>query len=397
MGFAQHRQQPKPKNRASVSIAQSAINTMAPQIQEQYANALAVNGYPSLIWTRKQHGRICSCSQHIVKGFTDTVGTFDTDGNASSETIASLTSGFEYRIKRYGEKVNAGNPVPPTTTITEANKFDENKIKTGNELEDDWSVEIEPEEGTVILPNTNLGANPCGVCFNNGVVGGYNLFGGQRLVFDATVEDSKRVLSGYVIDKTERPWKFVATTNTPTAEFTCLLPALIVSGLQLRVFNNLDVVVVESEIWTGSAWVSLTSANLISYATGLSSKVRVKGNIDTKFTHLEITYLVSSTPVYVEYPKITNTADLTAVDAIDSISLNIGPQVSDIAGFDLIYDLVFKKLWRITSTSELVDRNLNPHGWDVNARYVQTYENINSLVSIELVTNSSIYLPRRLR
>lgn len=389
-----YRTQGIPKNRYAVDPAQSAIKALAPVIQEQYNNAFAVNSYPVLVFQRLASGRICSCSQTLNENPTvPAVQLYDEAGNASEATIKTLTTGFQYEIKRYAsrDKQTVGNQVLEPADINP----NERPFHNGTALDDEFAGRIDTDDFHIIDSPLTMGANVCGICFATGIVGGFALFGGNRIILDATAQPT---LSKAFIDRKEHPFKLSFEEDDGSVEFLVTIPIGIYSILNIRVFDNTKEISAPIQIWdaTNSIWVAVNASNLLTYATGLPIRLQVLGTTSTPFTHLEIAYLSTGTPLYADYPRLNNTGDLTAVDAIDPVSLNISPLLNGLRAYDCVYDVIQNRLWRVTSVTDFFDRNRNPHGWDCQARYIQPYENMAQLVSKQMTDNLYVNLPRRL-
>jgi hypothetical protein len=94
------------------------------------------------------------------------------------------------------------------------------------------------------------------------------------------------------------------------------------------------------------------------------------------FTHLSMQIMLSAMPTYIDYPHLSKTSDPTVLDAIDAVQLNVAPEVPIVKPFDLLFDRVFNKLWRVTTVDVMTDRILNQHGTSCNARVVQEFESL---------------------
>ena len=56
------------------------------------------------------------------------------------------------------------------------------------------------------------------------------------------------------------------------------------------------------------------------------------------------------------------------------MQLYLSPLIYQAGPYDIIYDTIQKKYWRITTDTDFKDRLRNIQGWDVQARLVQQYE-----------------------
>lgn len=369
-----------PKNRRTVEVAQNTIQRVAPLAQEQYNNALRVNGYDAIIYNRLFNGRKCSCSKAAKVSPT----VLDDDGNATQEHINTMLTGTRFGIKDYNVGTSE-NPNVFSFDQTQANTEvlqNENvntmlpdlanpRVTTVIAEEDDYM--LEPDLGSDM-------AGKCGVCYGNSYVGGYNVFNGSRTVLDTTFFTQPDLKIPYAsssdasILNTECPNKF-ELGDSGYIVFQTIIPKNTIALDSMRVFDNFqEVRRVRLEIKHPNdvSFVTLSPMNILNFATGLPVQLKVSGV--SCFTHVELQFNLSEVIAYVEYPRLTKTGDLSVLDAIDGVSLVVGPLVPSVQPWDVIVDNVFKRAWRVTSSNWFNDRTMNIHGWDIQARLVQEYE-----------------------
>lgn len=367
------------RNTKAVPVAQKRLDQVADLAQEQYNNALSVDGYDALVYGRLTTGRRCTCST-VFNHATEQI--LDEKGNATEEHIQSLLTGSEFSIEDYATTGNTtSNPnfsptmgmrvitpkssvekkAPYKPTISEDDPFgtDLNSVQTI----DDAFAEV------------NLGsvsANKCSLCYGSGFVGGYSLHNGNRFVLDSTYE--LKECRGYAIMQEQYPNLFDQADSLGEVRFTVTLPIGILSVDRIQVWNN-NVAVKGAVVRIGTSLanlIPLDDATLLTFATGTPCFI-VVSEAD-KFSHLELQFNLSSIHTYIEYPRLTKTGDLSVLEAIDSVQVVVSPLVLNVQPWDIIVDNVFKKSWRVTSSNWFNDRKMNIHGWDCQARLVQPYE-----------------------
>lgn len=369
-----------PRNQKSVQIAQNTIQRVAPLAQEQYNNALKVNGYDAIVYNRLFNGRKCSCSKSAKVSPT----ILDQDGNATQEHINSVLTGTGFGIRDYNVQ-RSDNPavfsfdqtqadlsvIANETTNTILSDAANPRVTTVIDEANDY--DLEPELGTDM-------AGKCGVCYGNSFVGGYNVFNGNRIVLDTTYfsqPDAKIPYSSTrdaTILSSENPNKF-ELGDSGYVIFQTVIPRNTLSLDSLRVFDNFEELRrtrLEIKFPADNAFLTLTPQNIINFATGLPVQLKVSG-VD-RFTHIEMQFNASNEITYIEYPRLTKTGDLSVLEAIDGVSLVVGPLVPSVQPWDIIVDNVFRKAWRVTSSNWFNDRTMNMHGWDIQAKLVQEYE-----------------------
>lgn len=352
-----------PRNRKVVEPAKQRLNDITPMAQEQFNNALLVDGVESVIYNSLTHGRVCSCT----KSRATSASVLDTDGNATQAHLHSLLTGSQFGIVDYGTTPNS-NPDSPNPIVIDPSGAFPAGPSTGFNVGDPLLSQANIEDLDLSL-DSPIGANGsgrCGVCYGRGVVSGYSMFNGFRVTLDATYQD----LDAYqtVIDTSSAPHTFVADSESSYVEFEVTLPAIIYSVDSIRVMDNLNEVT-DATVSIGDA--TITNSNLSAYCTGTPVPIRVTA---ARFTHLEIQINLSSKPTCISYPRLNKTGDVSVLDATDNVQLVVSPLVPSLLPWDIIYDYTYGKLWRVVSANLFNDAKMHIHGWDVSARVVQDYE-----------------------
>lgn len=372
------------RNTKAVPVAQKRIDQVADLAQEQYNNALSVNGYDALVYNRMTAGRICTCS----KVFKHTTGQIlDENGNATEAHIQALLTGSDFAIEDYATTTNpiansSKTALKQIRTITpEGSVAIKKPYKESIELEDPFATDVLPVETLDdAFSEVNLGAvsaNKCGVCYGSGFAGGYSLHNGNRFVFDSTFPAMQ--CYGYAIMQEQAPNLFEQADEQGQVRFAVTLPIGALSVDRLQVWNN-TTLIKDATLQIGSTLtnlITLDKASVMTFTNGLPCVIVVSGV--EKFSHLELQFNMSSIHTYIEYPRLTKTGDLTVLDAIDGVTLIVSPLVLNVQAWDIVVDNVFKKAWRIQSSNWFNDRKMNIQGWDCQARLVQDYEAFKNL------------------
>lgn len=387
------------RNTRVVPIAQSRLDQVADLAQEQYVNALSVNGYDALVYSRLTNGRRCTCS-HVLELKAGQI--LDEKGNATESHIQSLLTGADFSIEDYATMRNP-NPnatvqgirvIQPEDYVTGKTPFKPHRENL--ELDDPFVTEVTTLQSMEdAFAEVNLGAvsaQKCSICYGSGFVGGYSLHNGNRFVLDVTYD--KVTYSGYSVAQEVYPNLFTQQDEQGYIQFDITLPVGILSVDRVQLWNNsLPVKGATLRIGTNlTNLITLTEDTVLTYATGLPCII-VVSDADS-FSHLELQFNMSSVHTYIEYPRLTKTGDLSVLDAIDSVQLVVSPQVMNVQAWDIIVDNVFKKSWRVTSSNWFNDRKMNIHGWDVSARLVQPYEVFTNIAG--RFNNSTRYVSTRL-
>lgn len=371
-----------PQNGKVVSTAIKTIQTTAAISQEKYWNAFRVNGYTCSVYNILTQGKLCSCSSGSKSNVMQPI--LDEDGNAPREYIDQmLNGGLMNGSLDYGE-------IPSSMNSYKIKEFDSNakptSVNFSTELDTPNSDYIE-EDYTDDFLTGELGGvttSKCSICYGSGFVGGFNLCFGNRLVLDTNYKNT--FLFGYSVHQENLPYTYNSISDKSYIDFTVTLPKYLNNIICFNIKNNnLNV---SADILASSDsnnFKPVTLSNLIEFCTGQPIILRVS-NVE-EFTHIEIEFNLTDQPTYLEYPVISKTGDVTILDAIGDIQIYVSPIISEIKPKDIIVDNTLGKVWRVVSVNDHKDRNYNMHGWEINARLVQSYEVYSNLPSVKTLQN----------
>lgn len=380
------------KNSRLVDVAKSNIQAVIPIAQQLYDNALQVNGYEILVYNEMKTGRQCSCSRSVDIG--PSAPLLDEKGNATQEHIAELLEGSSFKIKRYASRDGAfdGSTIEKQHNILgDTTSHIQDDVSTGTSTLVDDHMNMSEFE----TPLSSFDNGMCGVCFGTGYVGGFNILGGQRHIIEP--DYGVDALSFVEVVKSELPykWRFngealnFSLTNTNDwgfIEWTMTLPYGLDSLDALRVFDNFISLKTPKKLYwyntLSTNWEPLLSetkyVDQIKYTILADKGKRVKFRLympgGTEVTHIEFQYRLSSSNFFAEYPRLTETGDMSLMESMDAVQLVVSPLVIDLKPRDIIVDTVFGKYWKVTNSNYFNDVKRNVLGWDVNARLIQPNE-----------------------
>lgn len=373
-----------PANSRAVQVAKQALQQVSSMAQQRALNALEVDGYTGLYYSRMKAGRVCSCSHTIQPNRVTSMPILNDQGTASSSHLHSLLTGGAFEIRNYAQDLdsqgnNAKDPVPLSDDV-----FTHEVNSDGNVVED----------GRVEADETSMGSlnSFCACCYNTGWVGGYNLVGGYRLVLD--VMHPKVSLLNCLIDIAKHPLETEATgsNTTPELTFTATFPYFVKGKMhRLQAWRNTDPIDVEWFEVVSNVRTPVTLQNLHTLFDGKSHTVVAVGF--TRLTHIEI-QASSVTQFKFGLSKLSTTADLDRLDTTQPTQLVLGPNIPVVSAWDVVADTVNNKLWRISQASDLRDNQGRLYGWETDARIVQVYENLISLFNSRLERLANVpYVP----
>jgi hypothetical protein len=153
------------------------------------------------------------------------------------------------------------------------------------------------------------------------------------------------------------------------------MPAGAVGLEAFRVWNNRDQInQVQAFLETPEGNLPF-SQDLIRFCDGTyRNLILVFAEEVTTFTHVELQFEMGLNPIYADWSRLTYNENLQLPENMDAPSLVISPSLPHVAMYDLVTESVYRKLWKITSSNPAFDRDRQIHGWEVQARLMQTYE-----------------------
>lgn len=363
-----------PTNREGGVYGATNLKNLAPTIQKAYDNALQVNGFEILFLHQHQTGTKCSCSMKTAGDNNPNV--LDEQGNASPSLIQSILSNASFGIEDYKPLAKDSMPATVTPAVQGENNNDpllnrdQGNIPPSDNDEPfgDLST-VAPESLYEVDPLTAGAATYCGICLGSGYDPGYSLYGGKRLILDPLKNPTS--VQNAVLNKATYPWSYSsATKGTPgsapfTVSWTLNVQAGIVNILNIGAFNNFTpvnaTVYLDNAPWTNQ--IPTPGQHTVSVVC-----------LDNALTHVEILYYTRNEPLLADFQNWDKTNDLSVMDPLSEVSIALTNQIPEVKVYDLMVDMVYQRMWRITNVQPTWDNNLNVYQWELTARVVQQYE-----------------------
>lgn len=401
--------QAQPKNRGVERIARSSLDNLMPLIQEQQNNAMAVNAYPVIFYSKKNTGIKCTCSIVDPSTATNPDGTPNTgtlpsepgvhvlnpDGSGTDAYISSMLNGAAISIDRYGSRNKEQNNPQRSLPHSPLYQSDDVINKSGS-LNDPFADQVEPfdtknlfDDDSLATLNENLltgnAVEGCAVCMGTGFVGGYDPVNGLRIVLDAQAEEV--MVNNFSISSEKHPNTFqvladgIPSGGEQSVQYKITLPIGVIGVDCIRLWNNGTQITngFRFEILVNSEWVEADEQTILSQCDGLDHSLRmvlIEGSTIDEFTHLELQLDTGSNPLYVEWPRQSASQVLTLPDEenLDPVQVIISPYVPSVHIKDVIAEMKNGRPWLITTVTDFKDRELSVNGWDVSARLIQKTE-----------------------
>jgi hypothetical protein len=289
-----------------------------------------------------------------------------------------MLQGNDFSIERYGSR--SKEPENKQRSDPHGPLWQADMVNVSDDIDDPFAEELEDQERDHDADHIDLNDNflaassntGCGVCLGSNWVGGFDLVNGLRIVFDTQAQWFG--LDNLIVLQDQHPFRFVAAGNA-TAYIEITVPVG-VAGLDcVRLWNNKTQILsgYDVSIEIDNRWYMLDEKAIKHVADGSVRKLRVRSNAET-WTHLELQFDLGMSPLYAEWPRLTESQNMMVPENYDSASLSITPLVPKVSMLDVVVDTTYARHWLIGTVQNFIDRNRTPNGWEVTARMVQKYE-----------------------
>lgn len=374
---------PGPRNNRAAEVAKTRLAAITPLAQQEITNSIGVNGFPSMIYKKlvPGSGHVCSCSKSI--NASPSAPMFDEAGNATQEHIASLLEGSQFGIMDYARQPTQANQSAPLggpeTTLTDPATLLRNPNLQTSDPSDPVATDIVPEsdEGSFEVNPGAYENGSCSVCYGTGVVGGFQLYGGQRIVIENSF--SGLTLNNVTLDQTEAPHQLIFYAADAAMNFNLVLPYGAILQ-RAQAFLGRERAPVWLQIQTSSGWQPFDFTTAAQYMDGLPHSLRAVSGVtqEVRITHIEIQlYQIGMIPI--EFPHLSRTGDLSILDPVQDVQLYIPPSVPYLYPGDIVADAVYGKLWRLKTTQYNKDSSMRNMAFECEARFIQPYEYLSDL------------------
>jgi hypothetical protein len=366
-------------NARAADVAEKAIKEIMPEMQQRYMSAFRPQGVQCVHYNRLTSGRKCNC-QTTQKQINGLLGK---DGKADIGTINALITGnsdFGVTPYNFNQGRVTGVNEAATSPYAPLNKFQgvfdvlsaDTEIPMAdllggrpNGVGDNGPVEaVTIDEMVADFDAGSAGFTDaaCPICFGTGFVGGFTPFHGHRQVL--TVMDMQLDPNGS-LDLLKSP--FVAEA----ASFNVItkLPRGAIGVDIFRVLNG--------DIPTGAVISidgnKITSINqILTYCDGRQHLINAT-NL-TRFTHLEIQFVLSTESVYFEFPRRPSSANTALLEQTEPFQIILSPNLPIMEAQDIIVEQMLGKVLVVQNVNPWNSRERNVLGWEAMVRVIQPME-----------------------
>jgi len=209
----------------------------------------------------------------------------------------------------------------------------------------------------------------CGICYRNGVLPAYELYGHDRKILATQVVDAAY---GYHIDQGETPHRFdKIDTNEGYVDFVLHVPKYFVSA-RFSIRNGSDHLPDEFMYEPAGAMRPITMQSFRALA-GQEVRVRI---LAEQFTHVVIDFDLGVEPVLAALAQDTKATDWTMFDTLGNVSMVLPMTIDAVETSDVIYVPSRGHTFKVSDVTYLRTASNGNIDWQVQARVLQPQEGL---------------------
>jgi hypothetical protein len=380
---------------------QDQVDNIIGRANEQYIEALNVDGVQFQYWHRTTEGRYCTCQnptaeqaphlQNMGDRTNTDANNQQGDGSSLPDSDGSPVS-FKVRGARDRREVVDTVNLENVLGVTVGDNADGNQTKEiNNDLGSDASLTKAMDDDAFVRMGSDAGIlfggerTQCGICFGTGYVGGYSLFCGKREIFDAsgTYDFS---LFKFSLDNKQNPAVFrSATDSTAYVQWTYELPTYFIGCTMIHVRDNVKSVAnsqVLYQIVGSSAPFAPLTIDFVNSCKGVPTKLLLrvgpaqsKLEVPWQFTHMEFVLQFDEWPK-MQIAALGETTNFGVFNSLITTSMMLPPNLPQASKEDVIYEFKYNDLWKVTTATDSQTAKLQVMAWNVDTRIIQDFEQL---------------------
>lgn len=337
--------------------AQARLEEVIKPAQERGLNALQVDSFEVLYYRRVNSSIPCTCSTASAPAFEN----HNEIDNASNipQHIRQEHEDEEIIIDHtdnlFGTKSTTGFHEDSFASDGRVPQYDEEII------EDD---DLSDSTDSLFALSTD-----CGVCYRNGLVPGYELYGHDRKVLATHCLEN---VYGYNVDRQEAPNRFdMIDREEGYVDFSVHVPKYWQS-VRFSVRNNNEHLADEF-IYAPVDMPQVMTEQALRYSSGKTAIIRVRAE---QFTHVVLEFDLGLDPVRAALAQDTKATDWTLFDMLGTVSIVLPNSIGHVETSDVIYVPSRGHTFKASDVTYLRTAGNHNLDWQVQARVLQPQEGL---------------------
>lgn len=337
-------------------------------------NALDAAGFEVILYKRLQRGNICTCTIDAHKDILDASG--DLTSDAMNNILNPPNSQLTKSSKR---KVSLGN-YNDDTTYEELPGDDEASVyrdapnrevdETDFNADDDYDDDEDTYNDDYDYNTFSATTVNCGVCNRTSFVGGFDRYGGMRIVKDASDFKRNEKLTNLIVNEDNAPNTMDIDDKDEMGEaiINIMFPISSISFKSMRVLNDHDILkssdyqIFVKQSGSNTYQEVKYPSDLKQYADGFVNQLKIVTK--KSFTHLEIELTTNQRPLLVDVTNWNKTSDYNSLNDFDSLTFSLPYYVEDMNRGDVIIDRNTNRRWIVTNV-DTIRSPITSHGFTV--------------------------------
>ncbi len=328
--------------------------------QQRGLNALDVDSFEVLYYRRANSSMPCSCQKATAPGLIDH-SAVDESNALPINLVPEIDVGedqivIDHHSSLFGTSSTTGDHDDDTFDSNLGGAYDDEEI-----VEDDDTARSQDKLFAL--------STECGICYRNGMLPGYELYGHDRKVLTgAVISDTY----GYLLDQSQAPSKFVCIDPEGAyVDFEIEIPKYFQS-MRYSVRDNLNHLA-DEPLYIAAPGAQLINLAAVRLSAGSKMIVRVRAD---RFTHVVVEFDLGVEPIRAALAQDTKATDWTMFDTIGTLSIVLPMTIDSVETSDVIYVPERKYTFKVSDVTYLRTARNKNMDWQVQARVLQPQEGL---------------------
>jgi len=344
--------------------ADARLQEIIKPAQERGLNALNVDSFEVLYYRRADSSVACSCQKSDAPDMMDH-SEVDANNNLPANIQPVIDLGDEQIVIEHH-----ANLFGTRSTTGDYSDFDSDPGSAGANFDDEEV--IEDDDSARSSSNLFAMSTDCGVCYRNGMLPAYELYGHDRKVLTNAVIDNTY---GYNLDKTTAPHCFnMLDPDEGFVDFVIDVPKYF-QRMRYSVRNDKRHLADEMLYIPTASFQPLT-LSAVRASAGKSMVIRVRTE---QFTHVVIDFDLGVDPVFAGLAQDTKATDWTMFDTLGTLSMILPMTIGSVETSDVIYVPKRGYTFKVSDVTYLRTARNKNMDWQVQARVLQPQEGLKDI------------------
>lgn len=333
-----------PSNYGAAPHAIEEIKRTIPMANNRYDEALKVNGIPVMLWRRTLEGVRCTCRDGHNEIIDEDNGNPTEEESVRNDPQPRAESNI-IRVRGSRALVNQDQERKEIVLGVDIGRDEDYETRTNHPHEDDGDNPAFLDDPNIMQHFLQSGTDTttCGICIGTGYIGGYSLYGGQRLVFASHNLQSNEDFS--IKNEDNAPLTYIGTEGA-TLTWTFRVPTYFkASWMAAR--NNIKAA--DVQILINGNPLPIQGWSVFKGQTVTLSVVAL--NDDAEFTHLEVVLQFKEWP-YTQADNLQDDTNYSSVEPTQTLDFPFSPNVQRVNRQDVFFDFKYNKVWRVNSVTD---------------------------------------------